>query len=901
MPLIRMGALFGILMILIHPRMNAEPVRLAAWDFNSDTDGGAMDSISGIRDRVHGNHRYEMKGVSGKCLKLDGFATRVERSSDKIPQMHGAFSVEAWVALQQYPWNWTGIVDCQQNKKAGFFFGLNHQGSLGMGVAVGGQWIECSNTSKDYHSILHTDNWNNGAIHGMIRGDRHVQFSIKGIGDMESKAKIPGEGWSHIAMVYSTSGKFYRLYINGKLDSVMQVRNPVKVVLNSGRIGGWNGGDRNFHGGLDEFMIHSHALGENEIQKLAKGAGSSKPAAWWRFDEKNPSTAKDAAGNHDGEIKGGATYAKGKNGSALELNGSDGFVQIRDLGEFDEITLSAWVRPQIRDRFLPLHAWNHVVGTFDPNCGISLYLNGELVGSKATNGHLDAAPLANLLLGGSHEKLYPINTERQPSKLGSPMLLSGLLDEVAIYDGALNVGEVKHAFFSKRPATPKPLDYELMPTGPLGKGEFGASMEELKYSESWDGNFRMRGPSDVVVKFDEFPFNYVFWHGWNYGLCMVTENGLLMSDQSVERSNKNGCTEHMSDKQNRYAHIRIVENNDARVVLCWRYNPCDIFYNETNLDTTTGWGDWAEEYFYIYPDGVMMREQKFYTKGEVERRRVGGFGGWPSNQETIFFSQPGKGPLDTVDVTALTIANDAGESRSFDWQPNFPDDVGRHPQKPTIQMVNFKAKHRPYMLKLPGALVSAFPPSGHIDRNFPYWNHWPVSQLPNDGRQATRTDRPAHTSLSWFCDPPLKEEGILFTWTYMYGLTAGSAMDLVPLSKSWNSPAALKLNGAAFENIGYDTCQRAYVLDATNSIDTQPLEASLAASESSPIVNPAFVIRGWGDSLPAIKLNGKAIPRDKNCRIGLNHELNGTDLVIWLKHESTEPIKISISNRQISR
>lgn len=377
---------------------------------------------------------------------------------------------------------------------------------------------------------------------------------------------------------------------------------------------------------------------------------------------------------------------------------------------------------------------------------------------------------------------------------------------------------------------------------------------------------------------------------------MVSENGLLMADQSVERANDHGCTEHMSDKQNRYAHIRIVENNDARVVLCWRYNPCDIFYQETNVDPAPGWGDWVEEYFYIYPDGVMMREQKFYTRGEVERKRVGGFGGWPSNQETIFFSQPGKGPLDTVDVAALTVANDAGESRTFSWQPEFPGAIGREPAKPTIQMVNFKAKYRPYMLKLPGATIAAFPPSGYIDRNFPYWNHWPVSQLPNDGRKGTRTDRPAHTSLAWFCDPPVRAEGILFTWIYMYGLTPDKAPDLAPLSKSWNSPAELQLAGKGFTSSGYDTCQRAYLLETTTPGKPDPLEFTLAASESSPVLNPAIVIRGWGERKPSVRLNGKSLAPDKNCRIGLNHELDRTDLVVWLKHRSAAPVHITLSN-----
>jgi len=274
---------------------------------------------------------------------------------------------------------------------------------------------------------------------------------------------------------------------------------------------------------------------------------------------------------------------------------------------------------------------------------------------------------------------------------------------------------------------------------------------------------------------------------------------------------------------------------------------------------------------------------------------VGGFGGWPSNQETIFFNQPGRGPLDTVEAAALTLANDGGESRTYSWQPQFPSGVSREPTNRTIQMVNFKSKYRPYMLKLPGATIAAFPPSGYIDRNFPYWNHWPVSQLPNDGRKGTRTDRPAHTSLSWFCDPPVREDGILFSWIYMYGLTLEKATGLVQLSKSWNSPAELKMAGDGFKTSGYDVCQRAYLFENKTPGKPKSVEMTLEASDASPVVNPAFVFRGWGDQAPLIKLNGKTLARGKNCRVGLNRELEGTDLVVWLKHESTTPITISVA------
>ncbi len=131
----------------------------------------------------------------------------------------------------------------------------------------------------------------------------------------------------------------------------------------------------------------------------------------------------------------------------------------------------------------------------------------------------------------------------------------------------------------------------------------------------------------------------------------------------------------------------------------------------------------------------------------------------------------------------------------------------------------------------------------------------------------------------------------------MYGLTTAKAADLATLSKAWNSPAALKLSGQGFTSAGFDTCQRAYVIESNKPDTPHPLELTLAASDSSPVVNPAFVVRDWGDRIPGVKLNGKALAHDANCRIGLNHRLDGTDLVVWLKHRTSTPMTLTTSSK----
>ena len=50
------------------------------------------------------------------------------------------------------------------------------------------------------------------------------------------------------------------------------------------------------------------------------------------------------------------------------------------------------------------------------------------------------------------------------------------------------------------------------------------------------------------------------------------------------------------------------------------------------------------------------------------------------------------------------------------------------------------------------------------------------------------------------------------------------------------------------------------------------------------------------DSCPSSKkINGENVRRRRNFRLGHNHRIEGSDLVVWIKRESTEPITVSLS------
>jgi hypothetical protein len=102
------------------------------------------------------------------------------------------------------------------------------------------------------------------------------------------------------------------------------------------------------------------------------------------------------------------------------------------------------------------------------------------------------------------------------------------------------------------------------------------------------------------------------------------------------------------------------------------------------------------------------------------------------------------------------------------------------------------------------------------------------------------------------------------------------------------------MNMPAFTSQGYSRDQRAYLFTKQSSHEV-PLEFELVASRDSPVANLVFVINKWGDAVVTLKINGKPIKRGKRFRFGHRHTIEGSDLIVWIKTESTEPIKISLT------
>ncbi|MCF7974139.1 MAG: LamG domain-containing protein [Phycisphaerae bacterium] len=98
------------------------------------------ESIQGTRCEIGGVDTHWRAGVSGSSLSFDGYTNRVTVPASDVPEVHRSFTIQAWIAPQEYAWNWAGIVDRDQDKKAGYSLGMNHIGQIGIYAYVNGEW-----------------------------------------------------------------------------------------------------------------------------------------------------------------------------------------------------------------------------------------------------------------------------------------------------------------------------------------------------------------------------------------------------------------------------------------------------------------------------------------------------------------------------------------------------------------------------------------------------------------------------------------------------------------------------------------------------------------------------------------------------------------------------------------
>jgi len=662
-----------------------------------------------------------------------------------------------------------------------------------------------------------------------------------------------------------------------------------------------------------------------------------KPLAWWAFDGRTVDSVQEKVKNLDDPISGNFRIVPGVSGEAIKFDGYTTMVtrKASDAPKLSSaFTIEAWIaiaaypwswcpvvsrtensagyaleigpdgelamkvfsgsswRTCFSKEKISLKTWTHIAGAFDPEKGLTVFIDGLEQDHLEFKGRMNPPRKADLVIGSVTKPAKPAFIHREHGTLPGWYSLDAILDEVKIHGKSLDAGDLRKHVTAQKPSAPPDIPSRVLPSGPSGPGRFGAYYTHLKYYWEWDDLWRVGDHPDVVVQFDNSPVRVVFWRGTRYSPAWVTENNLWMADQSVEAWNdEEGCFEHMQDRHCRYTHVRIIENTPARVVVHWRYAPVSAYNNHWNVDPRTGWGCWVDEYYYIYPDKTGIRNYN-WDKGSLGRPR--------QFQESILLTGPGQVQGDVVNEQYVTIANLLGEKQTFSYIQDPPRKTDKPiPENPMIQMHNLKAKNKPFIIFEPGGRMHYLRDMNIASLARPgSCSHWPIGQMRCDGRTQWTTDRAASFLGFPITDPKIHEDGDRNWISSLYGMNDTPFDRLIPLAKSWIQAPELRVISGRIKSDGYDFSQRAYRLSCS-SLDMPSIALLMDASPESPMVNGCFIIKNWGSKEPVVEVDGRILKMGNGYRVGKIRTLEGSDLILWIEKESTVPIKIKISSQNI--
>jgi hypothetical protein len=148
------------------------------------------EEINFFETNISGDKAIWGRGISGRGLVFNGWSSELVLPVQHSPfldkkftgeTLHYEFSIDAWIVIKAYPWNWCPIVQQCIMGENGYFFGLDYYGHLGFKAAIGGGWYE-----------------------------------------LISQETLPRNQWIHIAATYNRTHGLMKIYVDGKQIGEME-------------------------------------------------------------------------------------------------------------------------------------------------------------------------------------------------------------------------------------------------------------------------------------------------------------------------------------------------------------------------------------------------------------------------------------------------------------------------------------------------------------------------------------------------------------------------------------------------------------------------------------------------------------------------------------------------------
>jgi hypothetical protein len=170
-----------------------------------------------------------------------------------------------------------------------------------------------------------------------------------------------------------------------------------------------------------------------------------------------------------------------------------------------------------------------------------------------------------------------------------------------------------------------------------------------------------------------------------------------------------------------------------------------------------------------------------------------------------------------------------GEIKNYLWHENLEIQMPE-PKGANISYVNLKSEYRPFFIIPPDPVktvegkwdspffrtyaanhaMNGYRPDP-VPSVYGWWNHWPVAQIPGDGRWVVTPDKPGHFNLTTFVQwNDLSKTDKTRTRIMLQGMTKEGAAELVPLAKSWLHAPEMVISSEGYKGGIYDEAERAY-------------------------------------------------------------------------------------------
>ncbi|MFH1664990.1 MAG: LamG domain-containing protein [Candidatus Omnitrophota bacterium] len=204
---------------------------------------------------------------------------------------------------------------------------------------------------------------------------------------------------------------------------------------------------------------------------------------YWDFDEGSGATADDVAGTNDGTLVNGPDWTTGQYGGALSFDGVNDYVDCENdvsLQPANTVSVASWVYAKDSNTYrtiaqygkdagqsygininvfndnpnkaqfafyngdwrrvddvddLPLNVWTHITGIYN-GTALKIYVNGILKNTTAYTGSFDYTSVDGFHIGSYYQTI--------PVGMGN--FFNGTIDDVAIWNRALNTDEVSSIY-----------------------------------------------------------------------------------------------------------------------------------------------------------------------------------------------------------------------------------------------------------------------------------------------------------------------------------------------------------------------------------------------------------------------------------------------------------------------